>query len=391
MNAREMAFEDRRLRVGICALEINAKNAELARELAGVEADGGWREDGVGSFVDWVMRETGFDRHVAESLVRSSQTMRALPVVARAFSAGELSLEKVRSLSTVATPDDQESWTLRAREASASQLARMCREHHSRTIDSVERDREQRRRRHLNSFFDELGMLQVHGALPPDDGIMVRDALERLGRRIAAERSGTIGDSADDPAAALRADALVHICAGALIGEGGPVMARPAQLIVHVDAAVLTGQTSEGRCHLEDGPAISREMARRLGCDATVITMLERDGSPVGEARVQRVPDAATLRSVRSRDQVCRYPGCSVAASRCVAHHVRFWSDGGPSTTWNLVSLCHRYHHNRLHDGEFHILRTADGDLEFRLPNGKLIGTATGGHWRWPVGQPAPP
>jgi hypothetical protein len=310
-----------------------------------------------------------------------------LPEVGQAFSAGELSLDKVRSLSTVASAQDQARWVERAREVSPPQLAQLCREsHNAALIDAPERARAQRARRGLRTWWDEIGMLQLRGALPPDDGALVRVALEKLGRGLSTCDT----DPADDPAAALRADALVAACDAALRpDQGGEPQPSAVRMHVHVDLGVLTGETPDGRCHLEDGPALSTAVARRLGCDAEIVAYIERDGSPLDVGCAGQIVSTPMRRAVQSRDGTCRYPGCTRPARRCQPHHIRHWADLGPTKRWNLLSLC-TYHHNRHHDGEFDIRRTAEGDLRFVAADGRLIGTATGGFWKVPRTRAGP-
>ncbi|MEA2672268.1 MAG: hypothetical protein QOG45_2488 [Chloroflexota bacterium] len=313
--------------------------------------------------------------------------MRELPEVAASFSAGELSLDKVRSLSTVATAEDQGLWVEQARTASPPQLARICREtHNAELVDAPERARAQRAQRGLRFRWDELGMLRLSGALPPDEGALVRAVVESFERRLAAERSARpiAPDPAEDPPAALRADALVMACHTASGGDPGSNGPRPSpvQMVVHVDAGVLTGGTPNGRCHVDNGPALSTAVARRLGCDAEVLTLTERDGLPIDAGRARQIVSPRKRLAVQSRDRTCRFPGCPVPANRTQPHHIDHWFDLGPTELWNLVSLC-TYHHHRHHDGEFDIRRTAEGDLRFETRD-RLIGMATGGCWKRP-------
>src|SRR5262249_40330366 len=80
--------------------------------------------------------------------------------------------------------------------------------------------------------------------------------------------------------------------ASTLAGNPEGLVSDPesCQLVVHVDVGLLTGEDPKGRCHLEDGTPISAAVAHRLGCDAQVVAITERDGLPidVGPARRPR-------------------------------------------------------------------------------------------------------
>ncbi len=117
--------------------------------------------------------------------------------------------------------------------------------------------------------------------------------------------------------------------------------------------------------------------------------MIERDGEPIHACRERRIVSVPTRRAVQSRDRGCIHPGCPVRARRTQPHHLHHWADLGPTEMWNLASLC-RYHHDRHHDGEYEIRRTAGGDLRFETAGGRLFGTVTGGHWRRPGRRAGP-
>jgi hypothetical protein len=102
----------------------------------------------------------------------------------------------------------------------------------------------------------------------------------------------------------LRADALVAMAEAAMAGlEAGSGRARVPEVVVHIDAAVLTGD-AEGRSELDNGQPLAPETIRRLACDAGVVAMIEdADGNPlaVGRRRCSRLgldldPDAGTCR-----------------------------------------------------------------------------------------------
>ncbi len=171
----------------------------------------------------------------------------------------------------------------------------------------------------------------------------------------------------------------MHICEGWLADAAGAPRqgAAPAGLVVHVDADTLSGADTGGRCHLEDGPAISVAAARRVGCDADVVTVLERNGVPLDVGRSRRVVSGRMRRLLQLRDQGCRYPGCGVPAADTEGHHVVHWVDGGRTEMTNLVSLC-RFHHHRHHEGAFRIVARdaasqAGGDFTFETAEGRTI------------------
>src|SRR5215211_3616601 len=142
------------------------------------------------------------------------------------------------------------------------------------------------------------------------------------------------------------------------------------QVVVHVDTTALADGDSAGRCELEEGPALPAETARRLACDASLVTIIERHGRPLSVGRKTRAIPQALHRALRSRDGGCRFPGCD--RRRFVdAHHIQHWADGGETKLSNLVLLC-RHHHRLLHEHGYRAERSGQ-KVVFRRPDGKLI------------------
>ena len=131
--------------------------------------------------------------------------------------------------------------------------------------------------------------------------------------------------------------------------------AERCQVVLHVDVNTLREQRSgvccaHARAHFEDKPWLSPRTARRLSCDASLVTVLEDEtGKVLNVGRRSRTVPAHIRRALMERDGVCRYPGCH--ESRYVdAHHIKHWADGGETSLDNLVTLC-RFHHRQLHRG----------------------------------------
>jgi len=285
-------------------------------------------------------------------------------------------------------------WVAMARESSPAELARRCREHRSAELVGPERDRAQRAQRRLHTWYDELNMFRISGALPPEEGAMIQIALDTAGHeleRLRAAQNIVDLDPPDDPFHARQADALVAICTDAVLGEAGADAASsPAvQMVVHVDYDVLTGANTTGRGHIENGPALSTAALRRLGCDATIKTLIERNGVPIASGREKPTVLPTMKLLLRSRDCTCLVPGCAVPATRCDVHHIHHWVVGGPTELWNVGCAC-EWHHNRHHDGVFDIIRTPEGNLRFVTRDGRPMGTVTGGNWKRPKNRPGP-
>ena len=97
------------------APRLNAELAVWAERVAAFDDSREWRGAGIRDCQDWFVVNVGFDRRLADALLRAGRCAQELPVIGAAFASGELSLDKVRSLSTIATAEDQEAWGRTAR------------------------------------------------------------------------------------------------------------------------------------------------------------------------------------------------------------------------------------------------------------------------------------
>jgi hypothetical protein len=353
------------------AAHTHAGMAQLARRAAAFDSAEGWTGEGIRSCAHWLSINTGFGLSTGEALVTVGHALERLPLIAAAFGAGELSFDKVRELSRVATPADEQIWVELARQASGSQLSRIARAcRRAMEADAPGRDAAQRARRGLWSSWDEDGMVRIRAVLAPEDGVKLERALQSVIRDLPEDGA----EPADDHHAARRADALVAVCERALVPaeERGDRPVVIPGLVVHVDAALLTGDDPDGRCHLEDGPALPESVMRRIGCDTQVVAITERDGLPIDVGRARYIVPTPLRRALQARDRFCRFPGCPVSARQAHAHHIEHWLDDGKTDLDNLVSLC-GYHHRRLHDREYRIEPDAGGELRFETASGAVI------------------
>jgi len=247
----------------------------------------------------------------------------------------------------------------------------------------------------VNWYFDENETFVLNARLPPEIGALVAQALQAADdvlreQRLRDEReelrphvdvNQLAWSSVSTAHSANRADALRLVAEAFLATRSDEVEATSSadrfQVVVHVDQAVLTesieARTSEPhRAELERGPALALETVRRLGCDCTVVGLVEgRDGQPLNIGRKTRAIPVAIERALRPRDRGCRFPGCD-RTRFCQGHHIRHWVDGGETNLSNLITLC-SFHHTLLHEGRFGVTATDDGVFVFTRPDGTRI------------------
>ena len=119
---------------------------------------------------------------------------------------------------------------------------------------------------------------------------------------------------------------------------------------------------------LPDGTALSPAATLTALCDAAIIPMIfTGPGQPLHVGRAARAFTTAQRRALAARDRGCTWPGCHRRASRCAAHHLKHWEDGGETSIDNGALLC-RYHHQLLHREGWTGTLDARGRPEYRPP-----------------------
>jgi hypothetical protein len=365
----------------------DAELAELSAHLSAATArwlELAWelREDGeVDDPGRYLAFRCGVTVREAREYMRVAEDLQELPAIRAAFSRGELTYSKVRALTRVATPACEESLLELAGVLTASQLERALRAFQRLATDDARRAHDPE---YVSYHFEDDGSLYLRARLPAEDGTLLVKALEAARERVYERRreeragaasgeqtSGTDATLAAEPPRSASVEALVELAATSLASDERSL--ERARLVVHVDAAALTA-AGEGRCELEDGPVISAETARRLGCDADVIAQVERDGLPLNAGRRRRTVPPALRRLLEARDQhSCCFPGCE-RRRHLQAHHRRHWAHGGETSLDNLVLLC--FHHHRLvHEGGYTIEDDRAGGLRFRNRHGIICPT----------------
>jgi hypothetical protein len=295
--------------------------------------------------------------------------------------------EKIR----VASETTEEYFLDIARHGTASHVEKLVRGYRrARDAEELSREARQQACRSLRYYYNEDGSLELRGCLPAEMGALVIQALDAAlnestqtdGRTDASATIHVSAETSDRPtASARRADALSQI-AESFLKHGSAVLngGERHQIVVHVDAQTLREGVA-GQCEFENGPSLAAETARRLACDASVVSIVENEnGEPLNVGRKSRTIPPAIRRALNARDRGCRFPGCS--NTRFVdAHHVHHWAQGGETKLSNLALLC-RFHHRQVHEGRVVIQTLDDGALRFLKPNGESFDSVARDHTR---------
>ena len=348
-NSAPLPLEMLERRICEGAADLAAATCRWLMLVAEYDERRGWGEWGVSSCAHWLSLRCGIGLRTARDHVRVGRALTGLPRVSALFRTGELSYSKVRAVTRAANPANEAELVELARNGTGAQLERVVRNY----LGVIRVNREQGQladeKQGLSCTWGDDGMLSVVGRLTPEDGAALLKALE------AADP-----DDPGLPDSVRRALALGAIARGEVD--------QPPEVVVHVDAETLGAEQVGDRCQIEDGPIIAPELARRLGCDATLVTIMERDGEPLSVGRRTRAINPALRRALRSRDQGCRFPGCT--NTRFLhAHHIEHWARGGRTEIDNLIQLCSR-HHRCVHEGGYTVELDEAAAPVFRSPGG---------------------
>ena len=354
---------------------------ELVREY---DDCGGWSGPGLRSCAHWLNWRCGIGMAAARERVRVAQTIGNLPRTRDLFRQGRISYAKVRALTRAATAKNEETLLNIALNGTAAHLELAVRQFNRATrCEALKQENERHALRELHWLFDADGSLVLKGRFSPEQGAVIRQALQSVLEKQYAEQKNVSAETPDTeegfspprsaPIASRRADALVRLAENWLAGAKTDAGSADRFLVhVHTDLETLKEDGIGSAAEIEDSGNLSAETARRMACDAAVVRWLENsEGEPLSVGRKTRSVPQAIRRALQRRDRGCRFPGCT--ATRFVdAHHIHHWADGGATNIDNLVLLC-SHHHRLVHEGGYGLERTLDGAFRFSRPDGRPI------------------
>src|ERR1700681_2496477 len=213
------------------AAQVSAATFELLAVLRDFDERGGW-DSGFRSCAHWLCWRLGLDPGAAREKVRVARALGALPLLSAAMRRGEISYSKVRALTRIATPANEQELLAFGRAGTAAHVERLVRG--MRRVDRIGAgEKRLHASRYLRAYTDEDGMVVVTGRLAPEAGAALLRALDagvealygpRCGRPPVAGQEAAeaaepveVAEAAEDTSAEQRrADALGLVAESAL-------------------------------------------------------------------------------------------------------------------------------------------------------------------------------
>ena len=340
---------------------INAATYELLVLVREFDERGGFLKWGLHNCAEWLAWRCDLSMTTALEKVRVAHALKVLPEISAAFSTGELSYSKVRSLTRVAHTNNEGDVLAFALRHTAAQVAERCRELRCGSVESIDSAARAYANRNLRIRRDHnRHMMTVTVELPMDTGELLEKALDKA----RDDEVLQVPELADTSWSTRQADAFVNVVSGYL--SGSDTTSSDNYLVtVHVDQCALAG--GEGRS------ALPIESVKRLCCDGQAVVITEdNNGEPLNIGRKTRIVPAAIQRALRARDNnCCTFPGCC-NRRYLHSHHVEHWSNGGETSLANLMLLCTK-HHTLVHEGGFRIEKDFNDDWSFMRPDGIAV------------------
>jgi uncharacterized protein DUF222 len=295
---------------------INAATYELLVMIREFDERGGCLKWGLDCTSKWLAWRCDLSMATAREKVRVARALKHLPLVSAAFSTGELSYSKVRSLTRVANEGNEADLVAFAHRNTSSHVAEYCCELRMGTSLSADIAERAFAHRSLRVRRDaDRGMMTVTVELPLEAGELIEKALDKARDDECLE----IPDLVDTSWSKRQADAFVTMLKEYLQGSETSETKRSSDnylVNIHVDQypegtwSALAGEVGRS--------SVPIETVKRLCCDGQTVVMTEtkdgepsphrtlgqwrRDGGRAADAAVLEAPHAGARRGLSYRE-----------------------------------------------------------------------------------------
>jgi Domain of unknown function (DUF222)/HNH endonuclease len=343
---------------------ISIKVSEAAAAFANTNE---YDEQGFVSPIHWIRRNCNLTGGAAADRIAVGEQLQRVPESHQSVVEGEIGFAHLAHIARTAVAIeetgtnkrfDETPLLVKARELSVGRFIDFC--HHMRHAADPKgyaaAEAQRVEARSLTIKTGEGGMVWVRGIFDPEGAAVLRTAYEPLARRNGKEDDRKRDRRLADAAVELARRSLDN----ALVPQRGSV--RP-HLQITATFETLIQRMGAPAADLELSLPISAKAVERLACDCSVTRiLLGADSAVIDVGRSKRVISSPQRRGLMARDKGCRWPGCERPATWTSGHHLVHWIKGGTTDLPNLVLLCYR-HHWMVHEGQWHLIKTDEGNL----------------------------
>jgi hypothetical protein len=340
--------------------EVDAEEAELITLIGEYTRSGDWQADGYLSAAAALANQCRMSRADAGAAVRLAKRLQRLPETSKAFARGEISRRHATVIANACT--DTHAADIEAGEHVFADAAKTVDPDDLRDLVKVVTDAldgdggagNDGEQHELNHFHvSPLGeRVRADGTLDRESGEIVATALDAM--------NANLHPNGDYRLPSVRhAEALTEICRRSLGHDHNKPSARRRgrpHLSAVVDIRTFEDTNPElvaaVRAEAEHFGTLSRSTLERIACDCDISRVITDGPSEIIDVgrKTRKIPEKL-WNALVVRDRHCRVPGCDRPPAWCEAHHIRYWTNGGPTDLDNLELLCWHHHRQKhIHD-----------------------------------------
>jgi hypothetical protein len=301
---------------------------------------------------EWLARITGSTAMQARAAMNTAEAVASCPATKAAWEAGELSAEQAREIVTTERecPGSEAGLLATAGQASLGALRQQARDIRLGALDPEALHQHQRAAQEARHWKDDLGMVCLRVAFPPEVGVPIVNRLDaetdRLWRR--GRREGR-----DDPRPVLAAKALAAMLTGEGTGKG---TSRSADVVFVCDLtpAAIEPPGDGVRSHIIGGGPVAPSVVLDAIERGAFVKAVLHDGVQINTVcHYGRRGIPAVLRSALELGQPPRFDGITCIQANCDRRYRTQWdhvdpvANGGPTTYENLQPRCAPHHRQK--------------------------------------------
>jgi hypothetical protein len=181
------------------AAHINAATYQLLNLICEYDEQTGWGNHGVASCAHWLQWQCGTNIGTAREKVRVARALPALPKISKSFSQGRISYSKVRAMTRVATPRNEEYLLHIAHHGTAAHVEKVVSNYsRGKRLEILFAENNRHAHRELSWYMDGDCMWVFKGKFTAEQGALIKKALEGAMNELFEEQRNEPSDISAD-------------------------------------------------------------------------------------------------------------------------------------------------------------------------------------------------